>query len=399
MVKLMLDGFGGDRRRADSAALLPNRSAIECYHVNTQYSENLEDVGLFRWEKVLLVFYYCLEAIWCRFRYGIEGFYYVPAPGKRAALYRDWIVMLLCRPFFRRFIHHWHAVGLGDWLQHEGVWVERWVTHRLLAKPDLGIALAIPSMRDALWFRSNRVEIVANGIPDPCPSFNEAVLPYREARLSARRKLLNGTDLTPEERELAGGDPEVFRVLFLAHCTASKGVFDALDAVAIANQSLEVSSSPVRMHLMVAGGFLDEAEQSSFDNRIKQSDLAGAVAYAGFVSGEAKARLLRRQDALCFPSFYEAESFGLVVVEGMAAGQTIVTTRWRALPELLPADYQGLVPPRAPDQVAQALLAAMNRDDAQLLRNHFLQNFAAEKHLESLAAALKSTAHADSGQR
>src|SRR5688572_4994146 len=150
MVKLMLDGFGGDARQNRPAEDARAQNGIECYHVNCRYSEDLEDIGAFRFGKVWLVLRYCLEAIWCRFRYGVRAFYYVPAPGKRAALYRDWIVMLLCRPFFRYFIHHWHAVGLGDWLVREGSWVERWLTHRLLGVPRLGVALAAPSMRDAL---------------------------------------------------------------------------------------------------------------------------------------------------------------------------------------------------------------------------------------------------------
>src|SRR6185369_4795302 len=144
----------------------------ECYHVNCRYSDSLEDIGMLRLEKMWLVLRYSMEAIWCRYRYGVRTLYYVPAPGKRAALYRDWVVMLLCRPFFRDIIHHWHASGLGDWLKQEGTWFERWVTHRLLGRADVGLALAIPGMRDALWFRTRQVEIVPNGIPDPCPDFD-----------------------------------------------------------------------------------------------------------------------------------------------------------------------------------------------------------------------------------
>ena len=76
MVKLMLDHFGGDAR---SPSHVP--SAVECYHVNSRYSEDLEDIGTFRLGKVALVLRYCLEAIWCRFRYGVGIFYSVPAPG------------------------------------------------------------------------------------------------------------------------------------------------------------------------------------------------------------------------------------------------------------------------------------------------------------------------------
>ena len=46
------------------------------------FSKNLEDVGELQLGKILLVLFYCAQALWCRFRYGIENLYYVPAPGK-----------------------------------------------------------------------------------------------------------------------------------------------------------------------------------------------------------------------------------------------------------------------------------------------------------------------------
>ncbi|HEX7652068.1 MAG TPA: hypothetical protein VF607_01095, partial [Verrucomicrobiae bacterium] len=98
MVQLMLEGFGGDTRRG--AAPAP-AYGIECYHVNARFSRGLEDIGEFQGAKLLLIFWFCLQAIWLRHRYGVDNLYYVPAPGKRVALYRDWLVMFICRPFFK----------------------------------------------------------------------------------------------------------------------------------------------------------------------------------------------------------------------------------------------------------------------------------------------------------
>ena len=87
MVEMMLAGFGGDCRRRRRPA---NRGApepsygIECYHVNARLSKTLEDIGEIHSIKLVRLFLYCLQAIWCRFRYGVDNFYYVPAPGKRA---------------------------------------------------------------------------------------------------------------------------------------------------------------------------------------------------------------------------------------------------------------------------------------------------------------------------
>jgi glycosyltransferase involved in cell wall biosynthesis len=379
MVKLMLDGFGGDIRARGKSGVRDAKSEIECFHVDARVSDTMEDIGSFRFGKLLLILRYCFEAIWCRIRYGVRSFYYVPAPGKRAALYRDWLVMLLCRPFFRHFVHHWHAFGLGDWLKKDGSWLERRITHWLLGRPSLGLSLAIPSMRDALWFHSDRVELVPNGIPDPCPNFGTAVLPRRKARLAARRALIEG--------QPAGDDERKYRVLFLANLLRDKGTFDALEAVALANVKLRAQNSPLRIHLTIAGALPVGVDESEFRARIVREDLAGCVEWAGFVIGEKKSALLCENDCLCFPSYYHAESFGLVVVEAMAAGMAVVTTRWRALPDLLPPGYPGIVPIRRPDLVADALIASMT-EDATALRGRFISHFTEAAHLAVLREAL-----------
>ena len=379
MVQLMLEGLGGDRRGAAVGGA--PRGGVECYHVNCRYSEDLEDIGSFRFEKMCLVLRYCLEAIWCRFRYGVRAFYYVPAPGKRAALYRDWVVMLLCRPFFRDFIHHWHAVGLGDWLRSDATWIERWLTHRLLGHCSLGVALAIPSMRDSLWFLSRRAEIVANGIPDPCPDFETAIVPRRRARLAARRRFAAGEALSEAQRADAGGDPGIFHVLFLAHCTREKGVFDTIDGVLAANDTLLARKSVLRLHLTIAGGFLDVAEEQELRSAIARH--AEAITYAGFVRGETKAALLASSDAFCFPTYYPAEGQPVSVIEAIAYGLPVVTTQWRAIPEIFPADYAGFVSPRSPDQVGAALMAAADGDGAGL-RELFLARYTLGKYIEGM---------------
>ena len=123
MVQLMLSGFGGDHRRSQPMMLdwqstpSPKEFGLECYHVNARLSQKLEDIGDLRIGKFILLLGYCAQAIWCRFRYGVTNFYYIPAPGKRSALLRDWMVMLICRPFFKRIILHWHAAGLAKWLE------------------------------------------------------------------------------------------------------------------------------------------------------------------------------------------------------------------------------------------------------------------------------------------
>ncbi len=197
MVALLLDVLGGDTRQSQGDA---KSTPIECYHVDCRVSDNTADIGRARFGKVFPLLKYCFQAIWCRFRFGVKNFYYVPAPGVRSAVYRDWIVMALCRPFFRKLIFHWHGVGLGQWLGKSANPFERRLTRALLSNSDLSIVLGSYYKTDIQQFRPKQIVEVFNGIPDPCPDFTTSLLPMREARRVARIQL--GAGKTPDAETL-----------------------------------------------------------------------------------------------------------------------------------------------------------------------------------------------------
>lgn len=389
MVQLMLNGFGGDcRKKSNTAARTAHH--IECYHVDARFSHNLEDIGDMRLGKIFLLLWFCAKAIWCRYRYGVENFYFIPAPGKRSALYRDWLVMFICRPFFKRLILHWHAAGLAKWLETSVQIRWRSITYRVLKAADLCIVLSNYNRADAAKLLPQRIKIVGNGIQDPCPDFDRALQPHRQLRRALRAKILSGQ--TPTEAELAhaGGDPQVFNVLYLAHCMKEKGLFDAIAGVQLANQKLAAQASPLRLQLSVAGNFASSADQAEFDRLCANPELAASIRPLGFVGGEKKNSALRDADLFCFPTFYQNENQPVNLIEAMAYGLPVVTTRWRSLPEMLPANYPGLVDARAPEQIADALVKLIPSEVGNDLRKVFLRDFALESHLAGLAAAFHS---------
>jgi glycosyltransferase involved in cell wall biosynthesis len=392
MVQLMLEGLGGDSRRPARfrSPASGNALGIECYHVNTRLSRRLEDIGGFQGIKLLRLLGYCLEAIWCRFRYGVENFYFIPAPGKTSALYRDWMVLFLCRPFFKRIILHWHAAGLGKWLETSVQTRSRDLTYHFAGRADLSVVLSNYNVRDAEKLLPRRVRVVSNGIPDPCPDFSRTVLPRRLARYAAREKLLAGRSLAPEDQQDTGGDPQLVHVLFLAHCIEEKGLFDAMEAVVRANRTLAEQNSLVRFKLDAAGTFVSVEERRRFDELLTQPEYAAAVEYLGFVTGEGKDRALRQSDVFLFPTYYLGENQPVNLIEAMAFGLPIVATRWRSLPEMFPPNYPGLVAIRSPQQIAAALLNVITQKTGQSLRELFRAKFTLEAHLTRLADAIRA---------
>ena len=388
MVQLMLNGFGGDyRKRRLRAANPSSRYGIECYHVNAQVSKELEDIGDFRLGKLFLLIGYCLQAVWCRFRYGVTTLYYIPAPGKHSALYRDWLVMFLCRPFYKKIILHWHAAGLAKWLETHVQMRSRVLTYNCMKAVDLSIVLSRYNRADAEKLLPKQIRVVSNGIPDPCPEFAQDVLPRRRARFLARARLNARQELASGEVMRAGGDPHLFKILYLAHCTREKGLFDTINAVAIANRKLAVKQSPISLQLLVAGNFVNDDERAEFDQLLASPEGKKCITYLGFISGEKKEDALRTADFFCFPTYYQNENQPVNLIEAMAFGLPILTTRWRSIPELLPPGYRCLVEIRSPEQIAGALIAGITGETAESFREIFLRQFNLEQHLASLAEA------------
>jgi glycosyltransferase involved in cell wall biosynthesis len=396
MVQLMLEGLGGDHRRRRPGETSPGDvHGIQCYHVNTRLSQRLEDIGSFRGAKLLRLLIFCLEAVWCRFRYGVTSLYYIPAPGKSSALYRDWMVLLICRPFFKRIVLHWHAAGLGKWLETSVQMRARAITYHLARQADLSIVLSRYNVADAEKLLPRRVRVVSNGIPDPCPEFRQRIQARRHARFAAREKLLLRRELVAEDYHNTGGDPQTVKVLFLAHCMEEKGLFDAMQAVVLANRTLQEQESPVRMKLLAAGTFVTAEERARFDQLTQDPEFQPVVEYLGFVSGEGKERALEQADLFCFPTYYLGENQPVNLIEAMAFGLPIVTTRWRSLPEMLPADYPGLVSIRSPGKIAAAMLNLTSQETGEGFRQLFLARFTLDAHLAKLAEAIVSTEEPD----
>ena len=360
---------------------LRDDETIEVFHVDSRLSRDVDDIASASPRKLLLIFRYCLKAIWLRLRRGVNYFYCVPAPGLRNAVYRDWIVMMLCRPFFRRTIFHYQASGVGSWLETGARPWERWVSRRLLGRPALSIVLGDYYHEDAAKLSPRNIVTVPNCSPDPCPDYDTVLKPAQHSRAKALGQAMIG-----------GESPVTFRVLYLSLCYRDKGLFDAIDAVAEINARLQSKRSAARVQLDVAGKFYLSDEEAEFTERLGQAELNDThgplIIYHGFADEPKKRDLFALADAFILASYYEFEAHPVSLVEAMAHGLPIIVTRWRILPELFPAGYEGLVDTKSPLQIADRLEGFLGRTDEAGLRDRFLQHFTRKAFGEKIRTAL-----------
>jgi glycosyltransferase involved in cell wall biosynthesis len=330
---------------------------IEVHHVNLPLSRDSSDIGSWRLGKLSVVWRAIRQVRTLIRRHGPMTLYYVPAPGKRSALYRDILLMMGCRGCCERLVLHWHASGLGGWLQRQARPWERALAHRALGRADLSLVLGEALKDDAAMLHPLRTAVIRNGIADPCPH--------------------------PQSRPARQGP---LNVAFISQCSRSKGVLRAVAGVAEAHRRC-----PGSVRLTVAGDFEDEATERAFCAAVQAS--GAPIDHIGFVTNEAKHHLFAYADALLFPTSYEHETQGLVVAEALAYDLPVVVSRWRAVHENLPSEHSHVVPANGESAtaIADALetIARAPRPDGSC-RMYFLDHYTDERFAKAVERALRA---------
>ena len=169
----------------------------------------------------------------------------------------------------------------------------------------------------------------------------------------------NGVDLALFAQPAArpGGLDAAIRsdefVLFIGRLKTQKGVDVLLDAMRLVRPTGGVQ-------LVIAG---DGDERPALEAQAARAGLAGRVRFLGGTTGQAKVWLLQNARVVAVPSRMW-ESFGLVVLEGYAAGRPVIASTLPGMQELIQHGRTGLlVAPESPRQLAAAI-ERLQRDRA-----------------------------------
>ncbi|HYN70142.1 MAG TPA: glycosyltransferase family 4 protein [Candidatus Eisenbacteria bacterium] len=143
-------------------------------------------------------------------------------------------------------------------------------------------------------------------------------------------------------------------ILFVGRFEPRKGLLDLLKAYRI------LRKTGCQCRLLVVGGGPQEREARRY---ILTRKLAG-VEFLGRISDEERDALFKTADVYCSPATGR-ESFGIVLLEAMAAGTAIVCSDIHGYKGVVRRDREALlVPPRSPKALAAAL-GTILADDAR----------------------------------
>lgn len=379
------------------------QKSIKLIHLNLRLSSDIDDIGRWGMLKLVLLGWYMVQLVFLSLVHRPHAAYYVPSPGKRISVYRDFAVLGFMRILGIPRVLHWLAGGLSEWVQTRASASERFFCHFSYEFAALSIIPVESERANAQYFQPEKLVKILNGIPDPCENFDSVTLPQRLERLERRRLVLQSLN----EHELGRGRElgeldgvEIFQVLFMGHCTADKGLFDTMDAVVLANRKMEAAGQPIRFFLRIIGKFMTADAESRFSELAKSpaweapldnGPAASLLSFSRtFISGEEKAAVFLESDVLCLPSYYAAEATPTVIIDALAHGLPVISTNWRGIPELLPPDGLPLCQIKRPDQIADRLISAVCVSNFSSYRSHYLSNFSLAEFQDRLREAIRS---------
>lgn len=293
-------------------------------HVRMNFSDEMDDIGRFQLKKLWRLLVIIIKILTSRFRENPHILYYPPAGPNRIPFLRDALILTAVRPFFKHTVFHFHASGLGDF-QKKLSWFEKRLFATAYAKPDLTIRLSPLAPPDHLAVQSMRDVIIPNGIEDAAIDYSEKV------------------------------ESDALRILFVGVVCAEKGADILVEAChLLANRGVDFSCA------MVGRPDSQEYEKKLRDH-IAHGSASSKITLTGVLTGRAKFDAYQDADVFCFPTHFPSETLPLVIIEAMQFSLPVVTTDWKAIPDLVVDGGNGfLVPVHSPALVAEKLYLLAN---------------------------------------
>ena len=337
------------------------KEAFEVVHLDTADRRTLDNVGRFEFRNVALALYHGARFQWLLMSKH-PALVYMPVSESLLGFVRDSLFLLPSRLQGVPVVLHLHG-GYLDTLYAERGAGFQWIMRFCFSQAARAIVLS-ESFRGkfAGLVEEDRIRVVYNGIP----------LTIYEA---CRNK----------PRSDAGSSP--MTVLFLGGLIESKGFFDLLRSVPhVLEKTTEVQ------FVFVGDTSLPEAERAK--EWANEHSLNSHVKFLGTRSGDDKIRIFQDSDVFAFPTWYPLEGQPVAMIEAMAAGLPVLTTRHATIPEILGDNGALYVNKQDPRDIAEKLLRLLNNEPLRKSmglanQNKFLQCHTADRFAESVVQVLR----------
>jgi glycosyltransferase involved in cell wall biosynthesis len=130
-------------------------------------------------------------------------------------------------------------------------------------------------------------------------------------------------------------------------------------------------------HLLEAHNGLDPSYTIHIYGPIKDAQYRNLneEVYKGVLKQEEVLATLKEYDVLVLPTFYEGEGYPGVIIEAYSLGIPVVTTNWKAIPEIVEDGETGfIIEPRSTEALLEGI-KRFNKENYKVFANNALQYF------------------------
>jgi glycosyltransferase involved in cell wall biosynthesis len=340
--------------------------SVDIIHVRLGFSENFLEVGKASWKKVFHVFAIAARVLKQRIRNNDLALYYMPAGPNKVPVFRDLLLLSLIRPFFSKTIYHFRAAGISEFIRKKNR-LFRSICKWIYGRPTIAIQLSSLNPEDARFFSAKSIYYIPNGIED-----------------CAIRASDSNHDVSCRTKET-----QVF-ILFVGVLREDKGFSWLLDSL-----HQLVRSGSCNFHLSVMGEFSSKLYKEEIEKKLALLQLTEYVTFLGVKTGGEKWKYFSKADFLCFPTYFDCESFGNVLLEAMMFRLPVVTSQWRGIPDIVTEDTGFIVPVKDVEMLAERIKVFIDNPDirkrmGENARRRFLEFYTLDKYLTRIEAVFST---------
>ncbi len=338
---------------------------FEVFHLDTSDHRNLDNLSKLDFTNVYLALKNIVELVWMLIKTRPDLVYIPPATSLLPYL-RDGLFILSASFFSHaKIISHMHR---GDYFRTEfyekSNLLTRFFIRWTLGKADTAIVLG-KNLQSTFHEFVKNIAVVPNGI-----RFDQFI----------------------NKKFTFKQNNEEIAVSYLGNLFKNKGILDILHAAKI------VLDKHKNVKFRFAGSWSQQEykmKNQAFKS-IRENNVQANVEFVGMVLSEAKEKFLVDTDIFVFPSWYEG--FPLVILEAMAAGCPVISTKdVGAIPEVVVDGVSGiLVEKQSPKQIAGAITklienTRLREKMGKAGRERFEKHYTMEKNVNMMIRVFNNT--------
>lgn len=269
-------------------------NSFNCEYINFSLSGETKDVGKFNINKIIHYIRLLKSISYQLNKFKPDLCYVTPSASKSNIfhLLKDFLIIMLIKIFHVNLILHFHNKGIRT---SQDKLIFNIFYKRLFSK--VKVILLSDLLYDDIKKYVDRVNvhICPNGIP------------LKKCNKIAHKR---------------------FNILFLSNMMAAKGVWILLEAC----RFMKLREYDFECHFV---GKWTDISEVKFKNRVERYDMANNVFYHGAKYGDEKNTFFANADLFAFPTYYEGETFGLVLLEAMQFSLPCISSCEGGIPDVI----------------------------------------------------------------